>query len=218
MKKDINSISPQARAIIRAQISRRTLFAGVGAASAAGLLAACGTGSSTGAEAVVDVSDSEKIVRWANWPLYLDFNEDTKVYPTLAAFEQKSGIKATYEEAIDDNNTFYGKVQGQLSSGTDIGYDIVTPTDWMAARFIEQGYAQKLDPANVPNKSNIRQVLADVGYDKGRQYSLTWQSGFAGFGWNTQKLPKGIRTMEDLFAQQIKARLWCYLSFEIPSA
>ena len=80
MKKDINSISPQARAIIRAQISRRTLFAGVGAASAAGLLAACGTGSSTGAEAVVDVSDSEKIVRWANWPLYLDFNEDTKVY------------------------------------------------------------------------------------------------------------------------------------------
>ena len=153
MKKDKQSLSPEARAIIRAQMSRRTLFAGVGAVSAAGLLAACGTGSSTGLEAVVDVSDSEKIVRWANWPLYLDFNEDTKVYPTLAAFEQKSGIKVTYEEAIDDNNTFYGKVQGQLSIGSDIGYDIVTPTDWMAARFIEQGYAQKLDPKNVPNKS-----------------------------------------------------------------
>jgi spermidine/putrescine transport system substrate-binding protein len=207
MKKDINSLSPEARAIIRAQVSRRSVLAGVGAVSAAGLLAACGTGSSTGTTAVVDVSDTEKIVRWANWPLYLDFNEDTKVYPTLAAFEKQSGLKVTYEEAIDDNNTFYGKVQGQLSIGSDIGYDIVTPTDWMAARFIEQGYAQKLDPANVPNKSNIRQVLADVGYDKGRQYSLTWQSGFAGFGWNTQKLPKGVRTMDQLFAPANKGKV-----------
>jgi len=207
MKKDINSLSPEARAIIRAQVSRRSVLAGVGAVSAAGLLAACGTGSSTGAAAVVDVSDTEKIVRWANWPLYLDFNEDTKVYPTLAAFESQSGLKVTYEEAIDDNNTFYGKVQGQLSIGSDIGYDIVTPTDWMAARFIEQGYAQKLDPANVPNKSNIRQVLSDVGYDKGRQYSLTWQSGFAGFGWNTQKLPKGVRTMDQLFAPANKGKV-----------
>ena len=60
MKKDKQSLSPEARAIIRAQLTRRTLFAGVGAVSAAGLLAACGTGSSTGAEAVIDVSDSEK--------------------------------------------------------------------------------------------------------------------------------------------------------------
>ena len=207
MKKDINSLSPEARAIIRAQVSRRSVLAGVGAVSAAGLLAACGTGSSTGAEVAVDVSDTEKIVRWASWPLYLDYNEDTKIYPTLAAFEKQSGLKATYEEAIDDNNTFYGKVQGQLSIGSDIGYDVVTPTDWMAARFIEQGYAQKLDPANVPNKSNIREVLANVGYDKGRQYSLTWQSGFAGFGWNTQKLPKGVRTMEDLFAPVNKGKV-----------
>ena len=170
MKKDINSLSPEARAIIRAQVSRRSVLAGVGAVSAAGLLAACGTGSSTGAKVAVDVSDTEKIVRWASWPFYLDFDEDTKVYPTLAAFEKQSGLKVTYEEAIDDNNTFYGKVQGQLSIGSDIGYDIVAPTDWMTARFIEQGYAQKLDPANVPNKSNIRQVLADVGFDKGRQY------------------------------------------------
>ena len=42
MKKDKQSLSPEARAIIRAQMSRRTLFAGVGAVSAAGLLAACG--------------------------------------------------------------------------------------------------------------------------------------------------------------------------------
>jgi spermidine/putrescine transport system substrate-binding protein len=207
MKKDINSLSPEARAIMRAQVSRRTVLAGSGAIGAAGLLAACGTGSSTGAQVAVDVSDTERIVRWANWPYYLDFDPASSTNPSLLQFEKESGIDATYDEAIDDNNTFYGKVQGQLSIGSDIGYDIVTPTDWMVARWIIQGYAQKLDSANVPNKSNIRESLRNVYYDQGRQYSLTWQSGFAGFGWNTQKLPKGVRTMEDLFSPANKGKI-----------
>jgi len=208
MKKDPQSLSPEARAIIRAQMTRRSILVGAGAIAGATTLAACGTGSSeTSAEGVVDVSDTEKIVRWANWPLYLDFDEDSKEYPTLKAFENATGITATYTEDIDDNNTFYGKVQGQLGIGSDIGYDIVTPTDWMAARWIELGYAQKLDAANIPNKSNIRAILAEVGFDQGRNYSLTWQSGFAGFGWNVEKIKMGVRTIEDLFAPANKGRI-----------
>ena len=207
MKKDVQALSPETRAIIRAQMSRRSLLVGAGAIAGATTLAACGTGSTETSTNVVDVSDTEKIVRWANWPLYLDFDEDKKVYPTLKAFEDKFGIAATYTEDIDDNNSFYGKVQGQLAIGSDIGYDVVTPTDWMASRWIEQGYAQKFDAANIPNKTKIRAVLAEVGFDKGRNYSLTWQSGFAGFGWNTQKIPKGVRTIEDLFAPANKGRV-----------
>jgi spermidine/putrescine transport system substrate-binding protein len=208
MKRDPQSLSPEARAIVRAQLTRRSLLVGAGAIAGATTLAACGTGSTeSGTQSVVDVSDTEKIVRWANWPLYLDYNEDTKEYPTLKAFEKSTGITATYTEDIDDNNSFYGKVQGQLSIGSDIGYDIVTPTDWMASRWIEQGYAQKFDAANIPNKTNIRKVLSEVGFDNGRNYSLTWQSGFAGFGWNTLKLPKGVRTIEDLFAPANKGRI-----------
>ena len=200
-------LAPETKALIRAQMTRRSLLVSAGAVVGAGTLAACGTGGSTSAEGVVDVSDTEKIVRWANWPLYLDFNEDSKEYPTLKAFEAATGITATYTEDIDDNNTFYGKVQGQLSIGSDIGYDVVTPTDWMASRWIEQGYAQKLNAENIPNKSNIRQVLQDVPFDSGRNYSLTWQSGFAGFGWNVEKIPAGVRTIEDLFKPANKGRI-----------
>ena len=200
-------LAPETKALIRAQMTRRSRLVGAGAVVGAGTLAACGTGGSTSAEGVVDVSDTEKIVRWANWPLYLDFNEDSKEYPTLKAFEAATGITATYTEDIDDNNTFYGKVQGQLSIGSDIGYDVVTPTDWMASRWIEQGYAQKLNAENIPNKSNIRQVLQDVPFDSGRNYSLTWQSGFAGFGWNVEKIPAGVRTIEDLFKPANKGRI-----------
>ena len=208
MKLDPQSLSPEARAVIRAQLTRRSLLVGAGAIAGATTLAACGTGSSeTGAEGIVDVSDTEKIVRWANWPLYLDFNEDTKEYPTLKAFESATGITATYTEDIDDNNTFYGKVQGQLGIGSDIGYDVVTPTDWMAARWIRLGYTQKFDVANVPNKVNILDSLASPSFDPKREQSLTWQGIMAGFGWNTEKNPKGIHTLDELFAPQNKGKI-----------
>ncbi|NBP08897.1 MAG: spermidine/putrescine ABC transporter substrate-binding protein [Gammaproteobacteria bacterium] len=208
MKKDLSLLSPETRAIIRSQLSRRSLFAGAGAIAGASALAACGTGSTDSAtNAVVDVSDTEKVVRWANWTYYLDYDKKTQSNPTLNKFFETTGIKATYSEDIDDNGTFNGKVLPQLGINSDIGYDLVTITDWNAGFWIEQGYAAKLDADVINNKKNIRPVLAEAGFDPGRNYSLTWASGFAGFGWNTQKLPKGVRTMEDLFAPENKGRV-----------
>lgn len=86
----------------------------------------------------------------------------------------------------------------------------------MVDRWIQLGYAAKFDEANIPNKKNIRAILNDVGYDQGRHYSLTWQSGFAGFGWNTEKIKKGVHTIDDLFAKKIRVGLWCSLSYATP--
>jgi spermidine/putrescine transport system substrate-binding protein len=54
----------------------------------------------------------------------------------------------------------------------------------MAARLIRQGYVQKLDLANIPNAKNLEPSLKNVEFDPGRLYSLPWQSGFAGIGYN----------------------------------
>ena len=87
-KKDL---SPEARAIINSQVTRRGLIAGTGAVGAAGLLAACGSSGGGG-------GGDASTVRWGNWPLYLDYDEDTKKYPTLEAFSAESGIAAKYFE------------------------------------------------------------------------------------------------------------------------
>ena len=194
-----SSLSPEARSILGAMVSRRGVLAGAGGLGAAGLLAACGGGSDSG--------DSANSVRWGNWPLYLDYDEDTKKYPTLEKFQEQTGITAQYFEDYNDNDEFYGKVQAQLKLGEDIGYDLVTPTDWMAARWIRLGYTQKFDAANIPNKSNILDSLASPSFDPNREQSLTWQGIMAGFGWNTAKNPKGIRTLEELFAPQNKGKI-----------
>jgi len=193
-----SSLSPEARSIIGAMVSRRAVLAGAGGLGAAGLLAACG-GS--------DSADSANSLRWGNWPLYLDYDEETKKYPTLEKFIEQTGIAATYFEDYNDNDEFFGKVQAQLKLGEDIGYDVVTPTDWMAARWIRLGYTQKFDVANIPNKSNILDSLASPSFDANREQTLTWQGIMGGFGWNVEKNPKGIRTIDELFAPQNKGKI-----------
>jgi spermidine/putrescine transport system substrate-binding protein len=186
--------------IVSTKISRRGVFAGIGGLGAASLLASCGMGGG-GSES------SGEALRWGNWPLYLDFDEDTKKYPTLEAFIKETGIETKYFEDYNDNDEFFGKVQAQLKLKKDIGYDVVTPTDWMAARWIRLGYTQKFDGGNIPNASNILDTLASPSFDPKREQTLPWQGIMAGFGWNVEKNPKGIRTLDELFAPQNKGKI-----------
>ena len=192
-------LSQEARSVLNSLVSRRAVLAGAGAVAGAGALAACGSGGNSGA--------SKNTVRWGNWPLYLDVDDSGKNYPTLQAFTKETGIDVKYFEDYNDNDEFFGKVQAQLKLGKDIGYDLVCPTDWMAARWIRLGYTQKYDAANVPNKVNILDTLASPSFDPKRESSLTWQGIMGGFGWNTAKNPKGIRTLDDLFSPANKGKI-----------
>jgi spermidine/putrescine transport system substrate-binding protein len=202
---------PRFRQIVRSQLSRRTLLQGAGGLGVAAALAACGTGDTgTSAKPDVDVEDksaTEKEVRWANWPAYLDYDDDTKNYPTLEKFQEQTGIKATYAEDIDDNDSYYGKIQGQLKNGQDIGKDLIVLTDWMAGRLIRQGYVQELDKANIPNASKLNPALQDVGFDPGRKFSMTWQSGYAGIGYRKDKVGRELKTLDDLWAPDLKGKV-----------
>ncbi len=208
---------PRVHALVRATLSRRSVL--LGAAGLAGL-AACGTGSVTpsgsGASGAggsakpspaTDRSATDKVVNWANWTLYLDYDEKTKKYPTLEAFQRKSGLTATYAEDIDDNDTYFGKIQAQLRAGKDIGKDVIVFTDWMAARCIRAGYAQQLDPAAIPNAKNLLSRQKDVDYDPGRKYSLPWQGVYGVLAWNKEKVPNGLKSVADLWKPELKGRV-----------
>ncbi len=200
----IRSLIAQAR---RSQVSRRTLLAGAGAGASALALAACSTG---GAQAkptpAADTSSSDKTLNWANWAAYID-EDDSGAYPTLEAFTAETGIEVNYEVAVDDNNTYYGKVKDQLALGQDIGADAVCLTDWMISRWIRLGYAQELDHANIPNLANLAPALRDPDFDAGRKFSLPWQGGFAGICWNTEAIPGGLESVEDLWNSELKGRV-----------
>ncbi len=220
----LRPLSPEAAAVVRAlnssgRLSRRSMIGGLGALGAGATLAACGTSSSETATGGTPessgasvTSENGNLVRWANWSLYLDYDEESKTYPSLEKFQTETGIKATYAEDIEDNDTYYGKIQAQLRQGQDIGKDVIVFTDWMAARVIGLGYAKKLDQANIPNGKNILPKLKTVSYDNGRNYSYTWQSGYTGIAWNAAELKKltgktELKSLADLWDPKLKGRI-----------
>ena len=77
----------------------------------------------------------------------------------------------------------------------------------MAGRLIRQGYVQELDKGKIPNAANLNPKLQDVGFDPGRKYSLTWQSGYAGIGYRKDKVGRELKTIDDLWAPDLKGKI-----------
>lgn len=171
---------------MRSRYTRREIVqrgaAGVTILSLPGLLAACGGGGGGGSTGG-DVND---VLRFSNWPLYIDVDEKTKAHPTLDAFTADSGIKVDYFEDINDNATFFAKIQGPLSQGKGVDRDIIVMTD--SSRFpallVAKDWLEPLDKDRIPNITNLVDAQASPPFDPDRTYSLPWQSGMTGIAWN----------------------------------
>ncbi|MCL2092253.1 MAG: spermidine/putrescine ABC transporter substrate-binding protein [Micrococcales bacterium] len=170
-----------------------------------GLLGAAG-----GAAALGGCARSDDVLRWANYPYYLDLSEDGQSFPTLKEFTAETGIAAENFEDMEDNNSFYGKVRGRWAQGQDIGYDIVTFSNWMITRCIQLEYLQPLDHAAMPNTENLLPVYfteAFEAYDPGYRYSMPWQSGMPVLAWSKEQVPDGIRSVSDLWRPEFKGKV-----------
>lgn len=190
--------------LARGLLTRRTVLQGAGGVALAAGLTACGTsGTATKAkpkdQAAKDLSATEKVVNWSNWPEYIDVDDKTQARPTLDAFTQQTGIKVNYTEDYNDNDEFFAKVKPQLAAGQDTGRDVWVSTDWMVARLIRLNWVQKLNKANIPDAKNLEPSLQNVEFDRGRAYSLPWQSGFTGIAYNPDATGgKKIETIDQL--------------------
>jgi spermidine/putrescine transport system substrate-binding protein len=172
-----------------------------------GLLAACGGGSggikaassSTATTAPVK-RQLAKTLNFSNWPLYIDVNAKTKKHPTLDGFTKKTGVAVKYTEDINDNQSFFGKIQGPLSHGQGIGRDIIVMTDssGFPARLIKLGWLEKLDKQSIPNMKNLLETQQHPGWDPNRDYSLPWQSGMTGIGYDPNKVGGNLTSIDEL--------------------
>ena len=170
----------------------RSGLVGAGALSMPALLAACGGGGGGDSEAMS--------LMFENWPLYIDEK-------TVALFKSASGIDLKYTEAYNDNNEYFAKVQPSLAAGKKIDPDIVAPTFWMAARWIQLGWAQKINMANIPNSKNLRDDLANPSWDAKNEYQMPWQTGIAGIAYNAKTTGRELKSVADLFDPAFKGKI-----------
>jgi spermidine/putrescine transport system substrate-binding protein len=183
--------------LTRQELLRRAA-AGGSVLTLPGLLAACGGSSSKSSSSSSDHTLA-KTLRFSNWTLYIDIDEKTKRHPTLDMFKKKTGTTVRYTEDINDNATYFGKIQGPLSRGQSIDRDIIVMTDnsRYPSLLIKKGWVEKLDKSAIPNIKNLQDALAHPNWDPDRDYSLPWQSGLTGIAYN-DKLTDPVLTVEDL--------------------
>lgn len=192
--------------------SRRTLLRTLGAGALLGGLAGCGVPAAyvpPGERAAADLSASDKRLTWANWPLYIDTDdEDARRRPTLEAFEERTGISVEYVEEINDNDEFFGKISPALMNHQRTGRDLIVISDWMCARFVRLGWVQEMDRARQPNVTKyLDPQLRSPAFDPGRAYTVPWQSGITGIAYNRRRLGREIRHVSDLWASDLQGRV-----------
>lgn len=197
---------------------RRTLFAAVGLTIVM-VLAACGIAPADSPDATsgespaetdpsatpVGGGEPEDELNFANWPLYIDQDEETGESATLEQFEEEFGITVNYSEAVEDNVSFFGTIQPSLAAGEDTGYDLMVVTDWMVGNMARLGYLEPIDvDRDVPNFSaNADPVYLDRTYDPGNQYSVPWQSGITGIAYNPALVDEEITSLAQLLDPEL---------------
>ena len=194
------------------QLTRRQLLerAAIGGAAITfpGILAACGS-SGTKAGGTTVEHKLAKTLHFSNWTFYIDTKGQKN--PTLDAFQKKFGVHVDYKEDINDNASFFGKIQGQLSRGQSTGRDIVvlTDNDRYLSLMIKKGWAEKLDKSAIPNMKNLVDVQKHPNFDPNRDYSLPWQSGMTGIAYN-DTLTDPVLSIDDLLENpKLKGKITC---------
>ena len=196
------------RGLTQRRITRRSALQGAGAASMAAFLAACGIGSkpavATHTNWVWDNATKAGVLDFANWPLYMDTGTDSKgktTYPTLTQFQKETGIKVTYTEPILDNDSFFAKEAPLLLLGKAIGYDIIVVTNGIyLTRYMEQNWLNELDLTKLPNFTQYAAPRVQArGFDPGNKFTIPWQSGLTGIGYNPKLTQREITSFNDLF-------------------
>jgi spermidine/putrescine transport system substrate-binding protein len=187
--------------LTRLELLRRAALGGT-VLTLPGILAACGGDDET--DEAGGTTTAEKVLadtlRFSNWQLYIDVDEKTKKRPTLEQFKAKTGTTVSYFEDINDNATYFGKIQRPLSQGQSINRDIIVLTD--NSRFpgilVKRGWAEKLDKSAIPNIKNLQDSLRHPSFDPNRDFSLPWQSGMTGIASNLKLTKTPITSVDQV--------------------
>ena len=214
-------------------LSRRRFLQGSTLAGVAAFLAACGTkgtastspssvapsatASSVAASASAAASSEAPVasaltnvggvLNFANWIGYIDVDASGAKHPTLDKFTKEQGTTVNYVEAIDGNEEFYAKIQGQLSSGLPTDWDLIVVTDWMVARLVRLNWLEEIDKTQTPNfPANLLESYIGRTFDPDTKFAAPWQSGMTGLGYDKKKTGD-LDTLEILFADTYKGKV-----------
>jgi spermidine/putrescine transport system substrate-binding protein len=208
------------RGLTSARVSRRQLFRIGGIAAAATALAGCGIPGVRGSELGLAAAREQIDKFWArqkktgtldfaNWPLYIDVGKKQSDHPSLDLFTRRTGIKVNYDEVIQEDDSYYGKIAPVLQSGQGTGYDLMVITNGIDLdKLFQHDYLIPLDQNRMANfYANASDLAKDPSYDRGNVYTMAWQSGITGIGYDPKLVGRKITGWHDLTDPKLKGKI-----------
>src|SRR5262245_19024904 len=176
------------------RFNRRAFMKTMAFLSAAGFAAAaCGSDNSgSGSGGGGDNGGSEaKSLNFYNWTDYI-------AKTTLPNFQEQTGIKVTYDNYASNDELF------ATVSGGGANYDIIVPTDATLVKLKHGDLLEKLDLSLITNVKNLDPRFREAAYDPGNEYSIPWQWGTTGIGYDPTKVGSEVKDWDAMMLASIK--------------
>ena len=189
--------------ISRRQFMERALVMGLTVSGVAGLLAACGsstTSTTSGSPTLPPMGEAGNTLHLYNWSDYMDPATKTK-------FTKATGIKVV-ETYFDDNEALLSK----LKAGAR-GYDVIVPSDYMVHILWKTGLLEPLAMSAIPNfAANVGEKFKKPVFDNpdqngGLKYSVPYQWGQTGVAQRIDKMPTELTKWADLWDTAYKDKI-----------
>ncbi len=196
----------------RRDFLRRASILGGGVVLTPALLAACGSDEKSGPSATTAKgAPTAKVggdMRLGTWSFYLDADDASPGdSEALKEFKKRTGVSLEYKVDVDGNDSFTATLEPNLKKGNVTGYDTVVLTSWMCARWIKNGWAEKLDDALIPNKKNLLSRMQTVAWDPNRAHTLPYADGQVGIAYYPEEVGFEIKSVKDLLDPRIKGKV-----------
>ncbi|MCW6036474.1 spermidine/putrescine ABC transporter substrate-binding protein [Spirulina subsalsa FACHB-351] len=140
------------------------------------------------------LSRASNVLNVYNWSTYIDPD-------VVREFEQRFNVRVQYD-TYDSNDTLLAKIQPG-----NPGYDIVVPTDDYVESMANQGLLEELNHDNIPNLKNVDPRFLDNPFDPGNKYSVPYQWGTFGIGYNIQATGGEIKSLREIFDDKYRGRV-----------
>ncbi len=119
-----------------------------------------------------------------NWTTYIA--EDT-----ISNFEELCGVTVVYDTYASDS-----EMQEALEQGNTAGYDVVVPTDSTVYVMVAENLFRPLNFEHIPNFANVSPQLKNPPYDPNNQFTVPYQWGTIGIGYNKNKSGQNNHQLE----------------------
>jgi spermidine/putrescine-binding protein len=119
----------------------------------------------------------------------------------IEAFERQHGVRVVVD-TFSSNEELLAKLQSGAT-----GYDVIVPSDFMAAIMMKQGLLAELDPRLMPNAQLLEERLRNLPFDPEQRYAVPYLWGTVGIGYDSALLADPPDSWDVLWDPRYKGKI-----------